>query len=117
MKQLINKVQLIGNLVSNPSYRVLESGKPVARFSLATSEVYYEANGRKVTDTQWHNMVAFDGPAMLAERFLAKGSRIAVIGRLHHRKVNGKSGPTYYSSEVVINELMMLGSRKPVVLP
>ena len=117
MKQLINKVQLIGNLVCNPSCRVLESGKQMARFSMATSEVLTRPDGSTITETQWHNLVAYDAPAMQAERCLAKGTRVAVIGRLISRKSSSDAGPPRWTSEVVINELLVLSSRKSMVFP
>ncbi len=85
MNGLRNRVQLIGNLGKDPEVKNLTSGKMKASFSLATSESYKNANGEKVDDTQWHNIVAWGKTAEVAENYLQKGSKIDVEGRLIHR--------------------------------
>src|SRR5690349_5012826 len=85
MYALKNKVQLIGNLGSNPEIRTLDGGKKMARFSVATNETYRSAKGEKVTETQWHNLVAWGKVAEIAEQFLVKGSEVAIEGKLINR--------------------------------
>jgi len=112
MYALKNKVQLIGNLGNNPEIRTLESGKKMARFSMATSETYRSTKGEKVTETQWHNVVAWGKVAEIAEQFLVKGSEIAVEGKLINRNYTDKEGIKRYVTEVQINEVLMLGEKK-----
>jgi len=112
MYALKNKVQLIGNLGNNPEIRTLESGKKMARFSMATSETYRNAKGEKITETQWHNVVAWGKVADIAEQFLVKGSEIAVEGKLINRNYTDKEGNKRYVTEVQVNEVLMLGDKK-----
>lgn len=112
MYALKNKVQLIGNLGGNPEVKTTESGKKLARFSMATSESYRNAQGEKVTETQWHNIVAWGKVAEIAEKYLAKGSEVAVEGKLVSRSYQDKEGQKKYITEVQINELLMLGEKK-----
>ena len=112
MYALKNKVQLIGNLGNNPEVKTLESGKKMARFSVATSESYRNANGEKITDTQWHTLIAWGKVAELAEKFLQKGSEVAIEGKLINRSYNDKEGNKKYVTEVQVNELLMLGEKK-----
>ena len=108
MNALKNRVQLIGNLGKDPEVKNLTSGKLKASFSLATSESYKNANGEKVDDTQWHNIVAWGKTAEVAENYLQKGSKIALEGRLIHRVYEPKEGEKKYITEVVASSLMML---------
>jgi len=108
---LRNKVQLIGHLGQAPEIKSFESGKKVAKFRLATSENYRNAKGEKVTETQWHNLVAWGKLAGIAEKYLTKGKEIAVEGRLVNRSYTDKDGNKKYISEVQVNELLMVGSK------
>ena len=109
MNTLRNKVQLIGNLGNDPEIINLDSGKRLAKFSIATNESYKNASGEKVTDTQWHNVVAWGKTAEIAEKYLTKGKEIAIEGKLTSRSYEAKDGEKRYVTEVVINELLMLG--------
>ncbi len=111
MYALKNKVQLIGNIGSQPEIRNTEGGKKMARFSMATNEVYRNANGEKITETQWHNLVAWGKVADIAEKFLNKGSEIAIEGKLVNRNYTGKDGQKKYITEVQVNEVLMLGDK------
>ena len=111
MNALKNKVQLIGNLGNNPEIITLESGKKLAKFSVATNESYKNAKGEKVTDTQWHNIVAWNKTAEIIEKYLAKGSEVMVEGKLTSRSYEAKDGEKKYTTEVVCNEILMLGSK------
>ena len=92
MSTLRNKVQLIGNLGNNPEIITLESGKKLAKISIATNETYKNAQGEKVTDTQWHNVVAWNKTAEIIEKYLQKGSEVAVEGKLTSRSYEDKDG-------------------------
>lgn len=112
MSTLRNKVQLIGNLGKNPEIITLESGKKLAKFSLATNESYKNAQGEKVTDTQWHNLVAWNKTADIVEKFLEKGNEIAIEGKLTTKSYETKDGEKRYITEVVVQELLMLGNKQ-----
>ena len=111
MSTLRNKVQLIGNLGNNPEIITLESGKKLAKFSIATNENYKNSKGEKVTDTQWHNIVAWNKTAEIIEKYLEKGSEVAIEGKLTTRSYETKEGEKRYITEVVCNELLMLGKK------
>ena len=106
---MINKVTLIGNLGGDPEVRHLENGVMVARFSVATNENYRNAKGEKVTETQWHNLVAWGKVAEIVEKFLTKGKEVAIEGKLVNRSYNDKEGNKKYVTEIQVNELLMLG--------
>jgi len=111
MYALKNKVQLIGNLGNAPEVKNTESGKKLARFSIATNESYRNAEGEKVTETTWHSLVAWGKVADIVEKFLNKGSEIAIEGKLINRSYTDKKGVKKYITEVQVNELLMLGSK------
>ncbi|NNC69862.1 MAG: single-stranded DNA-binding protein [Flavobacteriaceae bacterium] len=111
MNTLRNKVQLIGNLGKNPEIVTLDSGKKLAKFSIATNESYKNAEGEKVTDTQWHNIIAWNKTAEIIEKYVVKGNEIAIEGKLTSRSYEDKNGDKKYITEVVCNELLMLGSK------
>lgn len=108
MYALKNKVQLIGNLGNNPEVKNMESGKKMARFSIATSEMYKNAKGDKVKETQWHNVIAWGKIADIIEKFLVKGSEVAIEGKLVYRNYNDKDGNKKYITEIQVNELLLL---------
>ena len=109
MNALKNKVQLIGNLGQDPEIVTLDSGAKLAKFSLATNETYRNGKGEKVTETQWHNIVAWGKTAEIIENFLSKGREVAVEGKLVHRSYETKEGEKRYVSEVRCSEVLMLG--------
>lgn len=113
MYALKNKVQLIGNLGNAPEVKTTESGKKLARFSVATNESYRNATGEKVTETTWHNLVAWGKVAEIAEKYLTKGKEVAVEGKLINRSYTDKEGNKKYITEVEVNELLMFGGDKP----
>jgi len=114
MYALKNKVQLIGNLGNAPEVKNLEGGKKIARFSIATNETYRNQKGEKVTETQWHNIVAWGKVADIAEKYLHKGSEVALEGKLVSRSYNDKDGNKKYITEVQVNEILMLGEKQGV---
>ena len=105
---LRNQVQLIGNLGLDPEVKHLESGKTLAKISLATNESYTDSKGEKVQNTQWHNIVAWGKTATIVEKYLKKGNEIAIKGKLTHRSYDDKDGNKRYMTEVVANEILML---------
>ncbi|MDM9630179.1 single-stranded DNA-binding protein [Robiginitalea aurantiaca] len=109
MNALRNKVLLIGNLGQDPEVQVLESGSKMARFSVATNETYRNGKGEKVTDTQWHQVVAWGKTADIVESYLVKGKEVAVEGKLVHRSYDTAEGERKYTTEVRCSELLMLG--------
>lgn len=104
----VNKVILIGNLGKSPEVRNLENGNKVASFPLATSENYKDKNGNKVDNTEWHNLVLWNGLAEVSEKYLNKGDKIYVEGKLKTRQWQDKDGNTRYTTEVVANQMTML---------
>jgi len=109
MNNLRNRVQLIGNLGMKPEIKTLESGKKLAKFSIATNETYKNAKGEKITDTQWHNVIAWNKTAEIAEMFLDKGKEVAIEGKLTTRSWDDEQGNKRYITEIVCSELLMLG--------
>ena len=111
MYALKNKVQLIGNLGNAPEVKTMESGKKLATYSIATSESYRNAKGEKVTETQWHRIIAWGKVAEIAEKYLDKGKEVAVEGKLINRSYTDKEGVKKYVTEIQVNELLMLGAK------
>jgi single-strand DNA-binding protein len=109
MSTLRNKVQLIGNVGNDPEMTILESGKKVIRFSLATNETYKNAKGEKVQNTDWHNLVAWNKTAEVIEQYASKGKEIAIEGKLTSRNYETSEGEKRYITEVVISEVLLLG--------
>jgi single-strand DNA-binding protein len=112
MYALKNRVQLIGNLGNAPEIKTIDGGKKLATFNIATSESYRNAKGEKVTDTQWHRVIAWGKVAEIAEKYLTKGKQVAVEGKLVNRNYNDKSGNKKYITEVQINELLLIGEKE-----
>lgn len=111
MYALKNKVQLIGHLGKNPEIKTIESGKKVARLSLATSETYKNQQGEKVTETQWHNLTAWGKLADIVEQYTTKGSEICIEGKLTYREYTDKEGIKRNFTEIVVNELLLLNKK------
>ncbi len=105
----VNKVILIGNLGKDPEVRHLENGAIVANFPLATSEVYTDrTTGEKRENTDWHDVVVWRGLAEVAEKYLKKGYKVYVEGKLKKRSWQDKEGNTRYTTEVLGEELTIL---------
>ncbi|WP_114492485.1 single-stranded DNA-binding protein [Candidatus Ulvibacter alkanivorans] len=111
MNTLRNKVQLIGNLGNDPEIINLDSGKKLAKFSVATNDSYKNQQGERVTDTQWHNVVAWGKTADIIETYVTKGKEVAIEGKLTSRSYEDKEGQKRYVTEIVCNELLMLGGK------
>ena len=111
MSNLRNKVTLIGNVGQEPEIKDLDGGKKVAKISLATNESYKNSKGEKVTNTEWHNLVAWGKTAEIIEKYVAKGKEIAVEGKLTSRSYEDKEGNKRYVTEVVVSEILLLGGK------
>jgi single-strand DNA-binding protein len=112
MNSLKNRVTLIGNLGQDPETKSLENGKKVVKFTLATNESHKNGEGQKVEETTWHNIVAWNGLADIAGKYLKKGRQVAVEGRIVYRTYEDKKGATKYITEIVLNDLILLRSGK-----
>lgn len=112
MNSMKNRVTLIGNLGQDPEIRTTENGKKVAHFTLATNDGFKNSDGQKVTETTWHNIIAWNGLAETATRFLKKGKEVAVEGRIVYRTYEDKKGVTRNVTEIVLNDLVLLRSGK-----
>jgi single-strand DNA-binding protein len=111
MSGSVNKVILVGNLGKDPEIRHLENGAAVANFSIATSENYKDRKtGEKVSQTEWHNIVAWRGLAEIAEKYLKKGHKVYIEGKLKTRTWQDQDGNNRYSTEVITDNLTMLGN-------
>ena len=106
----INKVILVGHLGKNPDIRYLEGGVSVVSFPLATSETFNK-DGRKVEQTEWHNIVMWRGLADVAAKFLQKGKLVYIEGKLRTRSFEDKEGNKKYTTEVVAENFTMLGRK------
>ena len=107
----VNKVMLIGNLGKDPEVRYLDNGVAVANFSLATTESYKNKEGERVSQTEWHNVVLWRGLAEVAEKYLKKGASVYVEGKIKTRKWEDKEGVTRYSTEILGDNMTMLGGK------
>ncbi|MCW3103143.1 MAG: single-stranded DNA-binding protein [Bacteroidetes bacterium] len=116
MNALRNKVQLIGNLGMNPEVKTLDGGKKLAKMSIATNETYKNSKGEKVTETQWHNLIAWGKTATIIEKYLVKGSEVAVEGKLINRNYTDKEGVKRYITEIQVNDVLMIGANKAAKL-
>lgn len=108
MNAIRNKVQLIGRVGQDPEIINLESGKKVAKFSLATNENFTNTKGEKVENTDWHNIVAWGKTAEIIEKFVNKGKEIAVDGKISTRSWEDKDGNKRYITEIICSEMLML---------
>jgi single-strand DNA-binding protein len=107
----VNKAILVGRLGKDPETRYMTNGEAVTNVSLATSENYKDKNGEKQERTEWHNLVFYRRLAEIAGEYLRKGSQIYVEGRIQTRKWQDKEGRDRYTTEIVVNEMKMLGSK------
>ena len=107
----INKVMLIGNLGKDPEIRYMPSGDAIANLTLATTENWKDKSGEKQEKTEWHRISMFGRLAEIAGEYLKKGSSVYIEGKLQTRKWQDKEGNDRYTTEIVANEMKMLGSR------
>lgn len=107
----VNKVIVLGNLGKDPDLRHLPNGDAVCNFSLATTESWKDKEGNKQDKTEWHNIVIFRKLAEIAGEYLKKGRPVYIEGRLQTRKWQDKEGKDRYTTEIVADQMQMLGSR------
>jgi single-strand DNA-binding protein len=107
----LNKAILIGNLGKDPEMRYTPSGLGIANFNIATSETWNNKEGVKETRTEWHRIVAFGKLAEICGEYLSKGKQVYIEGRIQTRDWEDKDGNKRYTTEIVANQMLMLGSR------
>ena len=105
---MVNKVILIGNVGADPDVKYLEGGVAVARFSLATSEVYNNKNGERVSQTEWHNIVASNRLAEIVDKYVHKGDKLYLEGKIRTRSYTDQAGATRYTTEIYVDNMEML---------
>jgi single-strand DNA-binding protein len=108
MSTIKNSVRLIGNIGGEPEIKNFDKNKKLAKLSLATNETYKNEKGEKVTETQWHNLVAWGGTAAIIEKYVKKGQEVAIEGKLTTRTYNDKEGNKRYVTEVLVNEVLLM---------
>lgn len=102
----------MGRLGATPEVKTISGSKRLVRFSLATNESHKNEKGEKVQETYWHNVVAWDKLADIAEKYLQKGSEVAIEGKLTNHTYTDKEGNKRYVTEILANEILMLGSKE-----
>lgn len=108
----LNKVLLIGNLGKDPEMRAMPNGDAVATFSIATTDTWKDKQGQKQGKTEWHNITMFRGLAEIAGKYLKKGSSVYIEGRLQTRKWQDKTGADRYTTEIIADQMQMLGGKQ-----
>ena len=103
-----NKVQLIGHVGQEPEVKIINN-KKVANLTIATNDFYYNEKGDKVEQTEWHRITAWGKTAEIIEKYVVKGKEIAIEGKLSHRSYDDKDGNKRYVTEILVNELLLLG--------
>ena len=109
MNAMKNTVQLIGNVGNDPEIKTFDGGRKLANLTIATNDSYKNDKGEKVEQTEWHKVVAWGKTADLIEKYVTKGLQIGIEGKLTHRSYEDKNGDKKYNTEVVVNELLILG--------
>jgi single-strand DNA-binding protein len=112
MARGLNKVLLIGNLGCDPEMRYTPSGRPVTSFSLSTPRSWTSADGERREETEWFNIVTWGSLAEICKQYLSEGQQVYIEGRLQTRGWEDETGKKHFRTEVVANEMIMLGSRR-----
>ena len=112
MNTLRNKVQLIGRLGQDPEIVNFKDGNKLAKFSMATDDSYKDKEGIKVERAHWHNIIIKGGLVNVVENYVNKGQEIAVEGKLTYRSYETKEGEKRYITEILVNELLLLGGKQ-----
>lgn len=107
----VNKVILVGRLGKDPETRYMTNGEAVSNATLATSENWKDKSGEKQEKTEWHNLVFYRRLAEIAGEYLKKGSQVYIEGRIQSRKYTTKEGQERYITEIIVNEMQMLGGK------
>lgn len=113
----VNRVILIGNLGKDPELRYTPSGDAVANFSMATSERYKDRSGEQQERTEWHNIVAWRNLAEICGKYLQKGKQVYIEGKIQTRSYDDRDGVKRYITEVIADQMQMLGSKEPQERP
>lgn len=111
----VNKVIIVGNLGDNPKINYSSSGSTITNLSVATTESYKDKQGEKQEKTEWHRVVMYNKLAEIAGEYLKKGSKVYLEGRLQTRKWTNKDGADQYTTEIIVNEMKMLGGKANTV--
>ncbi len=111
MSNLRNSVRLTGFLGADPEVKAIGEKKKLAKVAIATNDSYKNDKGEKIDETQWHNLIMWDGLATIAEKYLHKGSEVSVEGKLTSRAYTDKEGVKKYITEVLVSEVLMLGKK------
>jgi single-strand DNA-binding protein len=109
MNAMKNKVQLIGHVGQEPEIKTFEGGKKLANITIATNDYYINDKGDKVEQTEWHKVTAWGKIAEIIEKYVTKGKEIAIEGKLTHRSYDDKDGNKRYITEVVVNDILLMG--------
>lgn len=109
MNAMKNTVQLIGNVGNDPEIKNLDGGRKLANLTIATNDSYKNDKGEKIETTEWHRVTAWGATAELIEKYVTKGNQIGIEGKLTHRSYDDKNGEKRYITEIVVNELLLLG--------
>ena len=112
MKSLRNQVQLIGRLGADPEMREFSNGNQKVSINIATSDTYKNKGGDQITDTQWHNVVAWNGTGKYIHKYMTKGTEVMIQGKLTHSSYEDKNGITRYVTEVVADQVMILSKKE-----
>jgi single-strand DNA-binding protein len=109
---MINRATLVGNVGKDPEVRYLDENTSVASFPLATSEKYKKSEGEVIENTEWHNCKAWKGLASIVEKYVKKGSKLYIEGKIKTRSYDDKDGVKRYATEIVCDQLVMLDSKQ-----
>lgn len=101
----------MGNLGATPEVKTIADNKKLAKFSVATNESYKNEKGEKITETYWHNIIAWGKLANIVEQYLQKGAEVAIEGKLTNHSYTDKDGTKRYVTEIIANEVVMLGGK------
>lgn len=109
MNAMKNRVQLIGHVGNEPEIKTFDGGKKVANLTIATNDTYRNDKGDKVEQTEWHKVTAWGKTADIIEKYVTKGKEVAIEGKLTHRSYEDKNGEKRYITEVIVNEILLMG--------
>ena len=109
MNAMKNRVQLIGHVGNEPEIKTFDGGKKLANLTIANNDTYRIDKGDKVEQTEWHKVTAWGKTADIIEKYVTKGKEVAIEGKLTHRSYEDKNGEKRYITEVIVNEILLIG--------
>lgn len=112
MNNMQNQVQLIGHLGMDVEHKKFDNSKQLARITIATNETYKNSAGERVTDTQWHNCIAWGTTANLLSKYAKKGDRVVIQGKIINKTFTGKDGVKRYQTEIQISDFLLINNKK-----